>query len=1154
MAFIDKIVKFHTFSKSTVRDNLTLGEAVNPSGHTVVSSQVRTDDIPAFIDTFQDTKEAALTWAATNVDANARHNDILYYGGKFNMGFSNPKCLIRVAKQVVDGKLVDLPAEQHSWQDFTIVGKSFLANADGKNVIAIHTDADICYVHGDNNAAVNSNQNSAFVRKADGSFLDHFVAPTDQILGGQPSLGYGLCLFKTGANNGKAFTEGEETGKNNYIGNSFAGLIHFMDTRSESADAADNYKAAGFYVNCFEYIGDKLDTTLSNIDEKISQVVGDAFDGAVVSVTADTTTQGYGLNVSDVGDDSSYKVITVTPGTIDDAKLVTGSTVKTYVDEVATAEGGAISEAISDAIEAATLEDTTASDKTSIEAATDTSKLVTVSQVTEYVSDYVAENAKITVNGTEGVQNLTIKTVSIEETKDETGKVTDLGDIVRIKVNSDDTQDGAVAIGIRAELEIADWDLWDEQNGFTGTSEENKVLLAGVAQNIVNNTIEYHITEIVGSDLPEGTKPTIGAAIEQAIKNATLPTETTIADATGDNAAKLVTAAQVKKYVEENAQVTVTVGETEVTSTGFEFEGSTGTDVSVGAVMDASGKVTYSATLSKATVGTDGAITNGSLAVSATDAQTIATAVAQAEIEAAVADGSVIDSRIDEVLSANTATLNTDNTIKTGDESKFVTAGDADKIADKAIADSLAGTTTGTIGKAISDVKAIADTAVQSVTRTSDSSDLITVSDGTNVTIKLSTEVATKTDAGSIAAEAITTSLTSTADNTIGKAIAEAKKAGTDAEEIAEGKVADVTVDGTSVVSGDAGSKTAALTTTKGVEITPSATSASTALATEASVAKALASITSVGVSYEVLPDGQTHTSVATPVNGRIYLEKDTTNAEAGVYIEWMFTEKGWEQIGSTKTDHSSYASTITVNGSPKTVANSAVDLGAFASSVTAGNGITSGTVSATGALSLVLTTASTETAGIVQLTDAYTEGEDSKAATGKSIAAAIATLASSKTVNGITVTQENGVITSVTEELITASVPVNTTSVEGNVAFVGSTKHVIAPEKFQTAAQMPSTLTSWVADLSNLTTGDNMFKGCTGLTVFVGDLSSLTSGVDMFNGCTLDAESLEILSENLPTVSGGTIDIGAITNATDEVKAEIKGKGWTLKSNGVEI
>ena len=158
------------------------------------------------------------------------------------------------------------------------------------------------------------------------------------------------------------------------------------------------------------------------------------------------------------------------------------------------------------------------------------------------------------------------------------------------------------------------------------------------------------------------------------------------------------------------------------------------------------------------------------------------------------------------------------------------------------------------------------------------------------------------------------------------------------------------------------------------------------------------------------------------------------------------------------------------------------------------------------------------------------------------------------ETVNGLTVTQVDGKITGLTEALITASVPEGTTSVEGNVAYVGSTKHVIAPEKFQTAAQMPTTLTSWVADISNLTNGDNMFKGCTGLTTFVGDLSSLTSGNDMFNGCTLDAESLEILAENLPTVTSGTIDIGASTNATDEVIATIKGKGWTVNSNGTAL
>ena len=267
-------------------------------------------------------------------------------------------------------------------------------------------------------------------------------------------------------------------------------------------------------------------------------------------------------------------------------------------------------------------------------------------------------------------------------------------------------------------------------------------------------------------------------------------------------------------------------------------------------------------------------------------------------------------------------------------------------------------------------------------------------------------------------------------------------------------------------------------------------------------------------------------------------------SAVAGSYIEWLCVESvaedgsksySWERIGTTAADFSQYAKTADLNVTSTTV-----------------NGLTYSQTN--GRVSANVAKASTTQVGTVQLTSSYDATDSTNAATGTAIAAAIDTLDSTKSVNGITVTQENGVVSSITEELITASVPEGTTSVEGNVAYVGSTKHVIAPDKFQTSAQMPATLTSWVADLSNLTNGDNMFKGCTGLTVFVGDLSSLTSAVDMFNGCTLDAESLEILAENLPAVSGGMIDIGASTNATEEVIATIKSKGWTLTSNGTAL
>ena len=493
-------------------------------------------------------------------------------------------------------------------------------------------------------------------------------------------------------------------------------------------------------------------------------------------------------------------------------------------------------------------------------------------------------------------------------------------------------------------------------NGVTVTVDETTgAVTFGVNTSTVATTasvkaISDRISSAADDITANSEKLVTGKAVYYYVAGATLTSaDDAIQSATDGNANKLVTAAQVKEYVTKNAQVTVTDGKTDVTATGFEFTGSTGIDVSITAALEEvtgaddkkTGKVTYSATLSKATVdATTGTITNGDLAVSASDAEKIATAKAKAEIEAAIADGSTIDTRIDEVLSANTASLNTDNTIKTGDESKFVTAGDADKIADKAIADSLADTIN---------------------------------------------------------------------DNTIGKAIS-------DVQSDVDDKVADVTVDGTSIVSGEAGSKTAALTTTGVTAITPSSTSTSNKLATESSVAQALASITSVGVSYEVIPDGQTHTSITEPVKGRIYLEKDETDATAGIYIEWMYTEKGWEQIGSTKTDHSSYASTITVNNETKTVSESSVDLGAFASTVA--DGTVTGTVSSTGVLTLTIDDATTSQKGAVQLTDTYTSTDDTQAATGKSIAAAIATLDATDVGEGaVKVSQTDGKVSSVTVE-----------------------------------------------------------------------------------------------------------------------------------------
>ena len=120
---------------------------------------------------------------------------------------------------------------------------------------------------------------------------------------------------------------------------------------------------------------------------------------------------------------------------------------------------------------------------------------------------------------------------------------------------------------------------------------------------------------------------------------------------------------------------------------------------------------------------------------------------------------------------------------------------------------------------------------------------------------------------------------------------------------------------------------------------------------------------------------------------------------------------------------------------------------------------------------------------------------------------------------------------------LNTANLPNNAVSVENNFVYNadGDVITTIRPERMVTgfSAATATNLESFVGDMPNLTNGTAMFKNCAQLTTFVGDLSSLETADEMFYGCTLDAESLEILADTLPTVTSGIIDIGSSINAT---------------------
>ena len=84
----------------------------------------------------------------------------------------------------------------------------------------------------------------------------------------------------------------------------------------------------------------------------------------------------------------------------------------------------------------------------------------------------------------------------------------------------------------------------------------------------------------------------------------------------------------------------------------------------------------------------------------------------------------------------------------------------------------------------------------------------------------------------------------------------------------------------------------------------------------------AVNSLTTTGLTREVLPDGQTTNDISDPKENVIYLVKDTANAESGSYIEYLYVGTGFEAIGSTKTDLSEYAKTADVNAALALKAN----------------------------------------------------------------------------------------------------------------------------------------------------------------------------------------------------------------------------------------
>lgn len=1002
---------FHVFSKSPGSPTTSLGGARLKSGHTTTTSDVWADEIPAF---FKAATQAKFDLFSTK----AVKDDLCLFNGN---------------------------VYQHNGTEFVSLGTEAEVLVDGatfkkndKDVIKFHKGRTAINLTADNNNGDGSNNYTAKIYDAatgSTTFVPQFISAMDKMVDGIPSLAYDAAVFAGGSQLAEGLTA-----DNDYICNAYAGVIQFNKARS-----------SGVTVNAWEYIGDKLTTSISSIRQSIKDISDVTLKGVVASVTADeNTAQKAGIIVDNTV--STTPVIKFTGGSVttDETKLVSGGAVKTYVDTTALSEGGSIAKAIADA----------------------------KGEVMNAINAIQHFNVKIVDALPESAAELVENTIYLVPEEDKTSG--NYVEYIAYKPEGSETVT-TERIGTTAvDLE-----------GYT--TDEEYAALAGETGRVT--VLEGKVTTLTGDETVAGSvaKALADAKTyaEEKASAAKSGAETTAANALAEARTEITAEiAQAKSEAIASAEVTITAGTGIVVTgegKGTTFEIAVSDDVATSAALTA-----LSETVASNKTELEGKITAAETAAST------ALETAKTEIKGTT---DALDSRLTDAEAGIEALTNGDNSVA----KQIETAATAIKGQSLAQTGTLSGMftvqTEGTVGTGITAIN-ISDTGLaQAIADAKSGAEQTAATNLATARGEITTEI-------NDAVTGLETKLTTGEDSLGGKVAA------------LEGSVKDIT--DTTIPAAITTAKDGAVATVKA--LTLSATDSDDAGKVTVTLGGTVETPT-ITVTSSDIASAQTLSDLANTVNthiaeaaglylsvekvdtlpaddeaktNKIYLVPVDTEAgrENNIHTEYIWTNNKWEIIGTT-----------------------AIDINSLEASAKAAQ-------------------------------DAADKAQDEVDAVEEAIAAMDADL----TVNGISVKQVDGTITELSESLITASVPAGTTSVEGNVAYVGSEKHVIAPDKFQTAAQMPATLTSWVADLSNLTNGDNMFNGCTGLTVFVGDLSSLTSGVDMFNGCTLDSDSLEILAENLPTVSGGTIDIGASTNATEEVIAIIKGKGWTVKSNGTDL
>lgn len=233
---------FHIFSKSPVANGQTLATARNKSGHTVTTSDVWAEDIPAFF-------SAPTQKDFEKFKSLAKDNDLCYYDiEKSIFYFKNGQWIKRNA--LSDGELL----ANYEASKLGIYNDGSIKD-ESQAVVKYHENRNAVAITSDNNNGADSNGLSARIRinkENSSSFVPQFISSMDKIVDGTPSTYYEPVV------NGGNITEDIEDKGNTrkYIANNYAGIIQFHHYEENFLDTVK--------ISAFEYIGKKLDGFLEN--------------------------------------------------------------------------------------------------------------------------------------------------------------------------------------------------------------------------------------------------------------------------------------------------------------------------------------------------------------------------------------------------------------------------------------------------------------------------------------------------------------------------------------------------------------------------------------------------------------------------------------------------------------------------------------------------------------------------------------------------------------------------------------------------------------------------------------------------------------------------------------------------------------------------